>query len=142
MRKCILVDACNLLNLNRFNVFHSFKKTPQKWLLVTGIANPQPLIEYLQAEGSLIKHIEYPDHHDFTIAESKSVLSTYQDLAEEKLGILITEKDYARLNSDTKEIWKNLPVFYIPISVHFIEGEELLLQNIRQAMKRRAQLFD
>ncbi|MDB5272835.1 MAG: tetraacyldisaccharide 4-kinase [Chitinophagaceae bacterium] len=113
---------------------------PTKWLLVTGIANPNPLISHLKQEDRLIKHVEYPDHHDFSEEESLEIKHTFQHVFQPGLGLLVTEKDYARLNEKTLELWKELPLFYIPISVQFIEGEEFLLRNIQQSMDRRAKL--
>ncbi|MBC7487717.1 MAG: tetraacyldisaccharide 4'-kinase [Cytophagaceae bacterium] len=111
---------------------------PQKWLLVTGIANPKPLVSYLKSQNSLLKHIAYSDHHDFSYSESLDVINAYYSLNERNAGILITEKDSARLNKETIKLWKDLPLFFIPVEVELLEGEELLLQNIAQAMNRRA----
>jgi len=93
----------------------------------------------LQLQNALRGHIQYADHHNFSETESRNVIQAYQKLGDPKVGILITEKDYARLSAVTKELWKELPVFYIPIEVEFIEGEEFLLQNIQGAEKRKAQ---
>lgn len=111
---------------------------PTSWLLVTGIARPQPLIDHLTSQNALLGHMQYPDHHDFSEAQSMDVMNAYLKLKNPNAGVLITEKDYARLSSATKELWKGLPLFYIPISVKFIEGEELLLQNIKRAVDLKA----
>ena len=118
-------------------VFNSLVK-PSRWLLVTGIAWPQPLVDYLKAQQALLEHLQYPDHHDFSETESNDVVHAYQKLKDKDTGILITEKDYARLNPLTKELWKDIPLFYIPIAVEFVEGEDLLLQNIHDALDRKA----
>ncbi|HSZ73092.1 MAG TPA: tetraacyldisaccharide 4'-kinase [Cytophagaceae bacterium] len=117
-------------------VFNS--SVPSKWLLVTGIANAEPLVKYLEKEKQLVHHLEYGDHHDFSTTEAQEILKAYHDLADESVGILLTEKDHARLTEEIRQLWKTVPLFYIPISVTFLEGEQILLQNIRQAMSRRA----
>ncbi|MGB7786815.1 MAG: tetraacyldisaccharide 4'-kinase, partial [Salinimicrobium sp.] len=71
--------------------------------LVTGIANPAPLVRHLQEQGLSFDHIAFPDHHNFTTSEIK-------DLQNKGL-ILTTEKDYMRLKNDIFE--ENL--FYLPI---------------------------
>lgn len=111
---------------------------PLHWLLVTGIAQAQPLVEHLQTQDSLLAHLEYADHHILTKEESQHVVYTFHNLPEAEKGILITEKDYARLNAVTKDLWKDIPVYYIPIEVRFIEGEDLLLQKIKYAMNSKA----
>ncbi len=111
---------------------------PLKWLLVTGIANPKPLVQHLEKQGSLLQHIEYADHHDLSLEESTAVLNAYNALSDKEVGVLLTEKDYARLSDVTKQMWQHLPLFYIPIRVSFLEGEDLLLQNIQRAWDRKA----
>jgi tetraacyldisaccharide 4'-kinase len=112
-------------------------RVPARWLLVTGIAQPQPLVDHLQTQHILLGHLEYSDHHSFTEEESKEILTTYQKHAATDTGVLMTEKDYARLSDTTKKLWAAMPLYYIPIEVCFLEGEDFLLEKIQQAMKRR-----
>lgn len=59
--------------------------------LLTGIADPSPLIEHLQQNGVTIdRHLRYADHHRFTPAE-------FQRIEESPTPVITTEKDYARL---------------------------------------------
>lgn len=57
--------------------------------LITGIANPTPLLEFLKQQDISFNHLNYKDHHDFTAEELKQFESL--DF------ILTTEKDYMRL---------------------------------------------
>ena len=41
----------------------------QPFTLVTGIANPQPLLDFLKKKGADFQHIAFPDHHHFTDKE-------------------------------------------------------------------------
>src|SRR5690606_38752880 len=41
-------------------------------LLVTGIANPQPLVNYLEKKCHL-QLLSYPDHHNYTIGDIESI---------------------------------------------------------------------
>lgn len=34
--------------------------------LVTGIANPTPLVKFLEEKGFEFTHINFPDHHHFS----------------------------------------------------------------------------
>lgn len=80
--------------------------------LVTGIANPQPLVEFLNSEGLRFQHLNYTDHYEFT---EKDILAL------KAKGLLVTtEKDFMRLepyfkNSDT--------IFYLPIETILDEHE-------------------
>lgn len=59
--------------------------------LVTGIANPKPLLEHLEQQGIHIKqHLAYPDHHRFSADEIEHIAQT-------KGIVLTTEKDSVRL---------------------------------------------
>lgn len=110
---------------------------PSQWLLVTGIAQPAPLVQHLQGRQSLAAHIHYPDHHEFTLRDAEEVLQRYQALRDKDAGILLTEKDFARLNEEVKTAWKALPVFYLPITVEFLEGEALMQEKMQLAWKKR-----
>ncbi len=88
--------------------------------LVTGIANPKPLVAYYRSLGLIFDHINYPDHHNFSNRELK-------ELAGHEL-IVTTEKDYVRLVSDLsiKKLW------YQPMKMKFIEGGDLFDDMILQ----------
>lgn len=77
--------------------------------LVTGIANPTPLVSYLKGLGFTFSHKAFGDHHNFTAAE-------IADLAREKL-LLTTEKDYMRLQPSLDDN----KLFYLPIATEFLD---------------------
>ncbi|WP_081209029.1 tetraacyldisaccharide 4'-kinase [Salegentibacter sediminis] len=92
------------------------KTTP--FTLVTGIANPEPLLKHLEEEKLEFEHKAYGDHHNFSFSE----ISELQN----KNLILTTEKDYMRLQ---KKIAME-KLFYLPIEVSFINGEMKFLEEI------------
>lgn len=61
----------------------------KKITLVTGIANPKPLVDFLNSNGVSFEHLSFKDHHFFTAKEIK--------MLNKKLNLLTTEKDYMRL---------------------------------------------
>ena len=67
------------------------------------------------------------------------MVSTFNALDATSKGVLLTEKDYARLNDRAKIVLKELPLFYIPIEVKLLEDEALFLQKIDLAIKDRGQ---
>ena len=83
-----------------------------KFTLVTGIANPNPLLNHLSGLGLKYEHIKFPDHHYFTESE-------LEQLSNKNL-IVTTEKDYVRLKDH------DLSCYYLPIAVDFIAGGEQL----------------
>ncbi|WP_394751154.1 tetraacyldisaccharide 4'-kinase [Spongiimicrobium salis] len=86
--------------------------------LVTGIAIPGPLVSFLEAEGIIVEHLSFRDHHFFSTEEIT--------LFNSKEIVLTTEKDYVRLEGKVKDL------YYIEMAHGFIgEGEASLLQAIR-----------
>ncbi|MGW1455348.1 tetraacyldisaccharide 4'-kinase [Salegentibacter agarivorans] len=90
----------------------------KNFTLVTGIANPKPLTDYLEAQELDFKHLAFNDHHNFTNAEIAR-------LQKESL-LLTTEKDYVRL----RENFENGQLFYLPVKTAFLNKEEVFKQEI------------
>ncbi len=88
-------------------------------LLVTGIANPSPLLNHLSNYTSKVKHLKFKDHHNFTDQDITTILAEYNKLGEYKL-LLTTEKDYVRLK--TFDYLRDL-VYYWPINVTLDDPE-------------------
>ncbi|WP_295178834.1 tetraacyldisaccharide 4'-kinase [uncultured Christiangramia sp.] len=82
------------------------------FVLVTGIANPDPMISYLAEMNIELKHFKFSDHHNFSTDEIEN-LNTFE-------SILTTEKDYMRLKS-TKLARK---LYYLPIQTKIISDAE------------------
>lgn len=64
-------------------------------ILFTGIANPTPMMRYIERYTSHITCMTYPDHHDFSAKELNELA---QHALSEDAVIITTEKDAARLN--------------------------------------------
>ncbi|WAC03652.1 tetraacyldisaccharide 4'-kinase [Lacinutrix neustonica] len=75
-----------------------------KFTLVTGIANATPLLTYLTAKKLKYNHLEFKDHHTFTVSD-------IQRISESEL-IVTTEKDYMRLKE--ADLLKG-KLYYLPI---------------------------
>jgi len=86
--------------------------------LLTGIANPKPLLIELEQYSKTIIHYDYPDHHAFSRQNLIKLVEAFvQHPSKEKI-IITTEKDAQRLFDVTfKELLLNLPVFYLPITI-------------------------
>jgi len=66
-------------------------------LLITGIANPTPLINYLNSEKIKFKHLKYPDHYHFRNKDIEVINDAFDTIPSNKKIILTTEKDYVRI---------------------------------------------
>jgi len=115
--------------------------------LLTGIANPKPLLQYLSDSTSQIIHHNYPDHHPFTLKNISKLAAEYAACSSQKKLIITTEKDAQRL----EESWLNsglpangqIPVFVIPISVDFLDDsgnqfDQIITDYVREHSKNHS----
>jgi tetraacyldisaccharide 4'-kinase len=100
-------------------------------LLVTGIANPEPLLNYIRLTTENITNIAYSDHHKFSISDIEHIREAYESIKQEDKLIVTTEKDAVRLKEFTNIAipFKN-DFYFIPIKVKFIEDEEKFIKIV------------
>jgi len=116
---CLTYDSQFKGDTNGFPVDY-FKD--KKLTLVTGIANPEPLVTYLEASDLTFDHLRFKDHHAFTENELQQF--------RQKEYLLTTEKDYVRLKGKVKSL------YYLPIKHRFLgRGRKLLETHISSFMK-------
>lgn len=107
-------------------------------VLVTGIANPQPLKEYLQKSYDEIIHLSFPDHYNFREKDLAGISSAYNDLKSATRYLFTTEKDAIRLREFTNIAEPvKIAFFYIPVGVHFLnedkdEFDNLIIDYVRK----------
>ena len=85
----------------------------EKITLVTGIANPKPLCDYLEQQQIDFEHLKFPDHHKFTKAEIKKIMAAPL--------VLTTEKDFMRM----KGVIPHPNLYYLSIKMKFIGSKAL-----------------
>ena len=99
--------------------FSFIKFIKEEFCLVTGIATPEPLLDYLKGKKANYTHLNYPDHHLFSGKEIDK-MSSYNK-------ILTTQKDYMRLQNEPALKGK---LFYLPISIKFLNEEESFKKSL------------
>ncbi|MBU3012981.1 tetraacyldisaccharide 4'-kinase [Polaribacter vadi] len=87
-------------------------------LLITGIANPNPLLNYLDDNKINYNHLKYADHHHFSSEEIREINIKFDALTSNKKIILTTEKDYIRLSEELKNL------YYIEIETRFLGNQK------------------
>lgn len=73
-------------------------------LLVTGIANPIPLVDYLQQKNIKFKHLKYSDHYHFKEKDIDEINTAFKSLTSKNKIVLTTEKDYVRIFAKLKKL--------------------------------------
>ncbi len=103
-------------------------------LLVTGIANPRPLIKHLRQYRPKVKLKLFPDHHDFSKADINEILSLYKSISGKHKYIITTEKDAVRLNNNPHFPKELMDVtFYMPIKVQFLsESSDIFIDSLEK----------
>jgi tetraacyldisaccharide 4'-kinase len=117
---------------------HIYSIAGQSVLLVAGIANPQPFIDYISAFAASVDSLLFPDHHHFSANDAKEINRRFNAIEDEKKLLIATEKDAARLQSLPtlcENVRKNL--YYLPIMINFAEHydkelfDEKILEHVR-----------
>ena len=92
-------------------------------LLLTGIANPRPLVRYFKNFECRVKINHFPDHHDFSRNDLQRLQVRYDEMKGARKLIVTTEKDAVRLANNPYFPEKLKPyIFYLPISVDMLGG--------------------
>ena len=108
----------------------------KKVILITGIANPLPLLEYLKFQNiEIIEHIGYKDHHTY----SKDDLLAIEELrrANTDIRILTTEKDWVKIVPLLKAYGIENTWLYIPIDILMQTDEEKMVSVIQTKITER-----
>ena len=97
-------------------------------LLVTGIANPQPLKAEIEARGAKVELLQYGDHHNFSTADFEEIATRFAKSG--STMIVTTEKDATRMEQrdDLPQAVRD-NIYALPIVVEFLDGEENMFNN-------------
>ena len=93
-----------------------------QFTLVTGIANPRPLVNHLDSLALNFEHISYKDHHNFSEKE-------LNELSKKQL-IITTEKDYMRLKNSLTN------VYCLPIVTEFLSDRDVFDKSILSFIRK------
>ena len=95
------------------------------YILFSGIANSEPLQDFLKRYCTELVVISFPDHHNYTEKDLQMIVKAYNDQFTQKKILITTEKDAQRLDAcQNKEILRDLPLYYVPIHVQFHHQDE------------------
>lgn len=98
--------------------------TETEIILLTAIAHPEPLYDFLFQKYKILYHARFSDHHYFTNQEIKNIINTYFSDNQNNRIIITTEKDSMRLiQSPLSQILSSTPIFSIGIAPLFLFDE-------------------
>lgn len=94
-----------------------------KVILISGIASPSSLVEYVKRNFELVDHVIFRDHHQYTESDMRNFLKIAK--GNPQAVILTTEKDMVKMNSTKFDFYTcQIPAFYLPIEVEFLKDGE------------------
>lgn len=99
-------------------------QSSRRVILVTGIANAQPLKHQLEGAYELVRHFRFSDHHVFRLSDLEAIIRSFRESKAE--SIFTTEKDAMRLMQPVfSHFLDAAPWYFVPVEPVFIKnGEE------------------
>lgn len=85
-------------------------------LIVTGIGNPTPLVNYWK-DKCTVELMAFPDHHNYSRSDIKAIHEKFGKFATENKVIITTEKDYMRLQQFDEVFDQQYAWHYQPIGI-------------------------
>ncbi len=101
-----------------------YKEKDFSLLVVTGIAFPKLVHNYIKQFSNRMEVLEFPDHHNYTSENILSVSQKFESINSENKIIVTTEKDAMRLK-DREDLTDDFKaaLYYLPIKVKFLDDE-------------------
>jgi tetraacyldisaccharide 4'-kinase len=106
-------------------LFNKTQQLPDKLnnytvLVLTGIADPAPLLEQLKPQFQQLLPLSFPDHHLYSVADLMQLTRQFEAITNPNKVIITTEKDAMRLLiPELAMLLQHLPVYYLPIEIVF-----------------------
>lgn len=119
---------------NAFDTEQRILLEHQSVFLMTGIANPEPIVQFLKSKEIHYFHRKFRDHYAFTKHDIATVIDSYEKMDEAKKIFLTTEKDLIRLVPHLPYFRsKGIDVFILPIEVVFLDGDQFI-EDIKEKL--------
>ncbi len=118
--------------------FNYLRKLKTGVMLVTGIANPEPLRKFLEENLRIDDEIAFSDHHEYDLKDIQTIQNRFKTIELPEKCIMVTEKDAVRLQELEIPDKNFRKLFYfIPVEVSFHEnGEKPFMKRIHKYLKK------
>lgn len=105
---------------------------PKSALALTGIATPEPFVNHVSQLVEKVESMAFSDHHSFT----KKDIGKIARAAQNHDVVFTTEKDAMRLQELSLSDELKQRLFYIPIEVEIINGNDKLTKYITDYVRK------
>lgn len=107
---------------------------PTDVVLVSGLANADPLEQYVRQQFRLLRHDRFADHYAYTRADYERIRANCPPGA----ALLTTEKDWVKLDALLTEAERATePLYYLPVAVCFLASEESFWTLVEHVLTAR-----
>ncbi len=102
-----------------------YKEENYSVLLVTGIASPKLIRDYLKSFSHKIEELTFADHHNYSEKDIQTIFDKFVSNQSKNKIVITTEKDAMRFKdfAGMPEELKNA-LYYLPIKVNFLDQEK------------------
>ncbi len=100
-------------------------------VLITGIANPLPLKEFLLEKCGELTHLSFPDHYNYQEEDMKNISNAFTEMKSPVKYLFTTEKDAVRLREfvNIAEPIRS-SFYYIPVGILFLNDDKERFDNL------------
>lgn len=119
---------CNLKNFRNSDITIETEKLKNyNIILVTGIARPKYIYDFLKDKAFGIKHFKFADHYNYKQKDIDNIEKSFAELKAQKKIIVTTEKDFVKINELlTDEQAQNWYVQEIEFKFHFDKENDFI----------------
>ena len=103
----------------------TLKENKYTMLIVTGIGNPKPIIDYCKSLSENIITLSFKDHHQYTDKDFQRIYDEFKGIPDKNKIVITTEKDALRLKMlKLPNVNFGKYIFYYPIEMRIINNDE------------------
>jgi tetraacyldisaccharide 4'-kinase len=121
-----------------FGSYNYIRKSGAGIMLVTGIANPLPIRQFLEHNLHIDDELIFNDHHDYDLKDLQLIKIRFKTIELAEKCIIVTEKDAVRLRElDISDKSFRRSFYYIPVEVKFqAKGEKPFVKRVYKFLKK------
>lgn len=102
-----------------------FDNKKMQLVVLAGIADATPFIEYLGTMGEIERTMIFPDHHQYSVKELHELVEYFSSMPAKNRVIVTTAKDAMKLRQFTNlDEELKAAMYFIPVGVAFCESDE------------------
>lgn len=100
-------------------------------VLFTGLSDASQLLKWVKTKAYNVEHLEFGDHHWFSVRDVESIKSRFEKVDNQKKIILTTQKDVKRISKLLQnEKFADLPIYCLMHEMSMFEEDQVPFEKI------------